>query len=150
MPTAAKLGRPIEILLVEDSPTDALLAKEALKRGNIDHTLHHVEDGIHAMRFLRREGPYALAPWPDVVLLDLNMPGMSGHEVLEAIRADASLRRLTVMVLTTSSDQEDINAAYDRNVNSYITKPVDLGDFIEVMQSLNRFTLTWVALPTQN
>lgn len=150
MPTGKELGRPIEILLVEDSPTDALLAKEALKRGDIDHKLHHVEDGIQAMRFLHREEPYTDAPWPDVVLLDLNMPGMNGLEVLEAIRADASLRRLPVMVMTTSSDEQDVNAAYDRNVNCYITKPVDLRDFIEVMQSLNRFTLTWVALPTSD
>ncbi|MDA1053464.1 MAG: response regulator [Planctomycetota bacterium] len=150
MPTAKNLGRPIEILLVEDSPTDALLAKEALKHGGFDHQLHHVEDGIRAMRFLHREEPYTDAPRPDVVLLDLNLPGMNGHEVLEQIRADVSLRRLPVMVLTTSEDERDINAAYDRNVNCYVTKPVDLKDFIEVAQSLSRFTLTWVALPTDD
>lgn len=149
MPIARELGRPIAILLVEDSPTDALLAKEALKLGAVDHTLNHVHDGIQAMQYLRREKPFGDATRPDVVLLDLNMPGMNGHEVLEEIQADESLRRIPVMVLTTSEDERDINDAYDRNANFYVTKPVDLSDFIEVMQSLSRFTLTWVALPTQ-
>ncbi len=150
MPIARELGRPLAILLVEDSPTDALLAKEALKLGAVDHTLKHVHDGVQAMQFLRREEPFADAARPDVILLDLNMPAMNGHEVLEEIQADKSLRRIPVMVLTTSDDEQDINNAYDRNANCFVTKPVDLSDFIEIMQSLSRFTLTWVALPTHD
>lgn len=149
MTTAKNLGRPINILLVEDSPTDALLAKEALKRGGVQHVLNHVEDGLQAMKYLRREEPFAEAKRPDVVLLDLNMPGMNGHQVLEQIRADKSLRRLPVLILTTSAALEDVNAAYDLTANCYITKPVDLDDFIEIMRALSNFTLTWVELPSE-
>ncbi|MBP86681.1 MAG: hypothetical protein CMJ64_08195 [Planctomycetaceae bacterium] len=119
-----------------------------LKRGDIEHTLHHVEDGVHAMQFLRRQEPYFDVPRPDVVLLDLNMPRKDGHEVLEEIRSDVHLRRVPVMVLTTSEAAEDIDRAYDRATNCYVTKPVDLGGFIELMQALSRFTLDWAELPS--
>jgi len=150
MSKAKELGRPIRILLVEDSPSDALLTREALKRADIDHTLDHVEDGVQAMQFLHREEPYAAAIRPDIILLDLNMPRKTGHEVLEEIAADSSLRRLPVMVWTTSAEAPDIDAAYDRSANCYVTKPVGLDHYIEVMRSLGRFALSWVSLPSQD
>lgn len=147
MPTAKNLGRPAEILLVEDSPSDALLTKEALRQGKVINTLHHVVDGVEAMGFLRKEGKYADAQRPDVILLDLNMPRMGGQEVLRDIRADKALRTIPVIVLTTSDDEHDILAAYGLAANCYITKPVDLQQFISVMQALDSFWLTWVTLP---
>lgn len=150
MPTGRELGRPIEILLAEDSPSDALLTKEALKQGRVNNTLHHVEDGVQAMEFLRKEGEYVDAPRPDVVLLDLNMPRKGGQDVLREIRADDDLDTLAVIVLTTSEDEHDVLAAYGLNANCYITKPVDMQQFIACMQALDGFWLTWVALPPAN
>ena len=147
MPNGKNLGRPIEILLVEDSPSDALLAKEALRRGKVNNTLHHVEDGVDALAFLRKEGEYAEMPRPDVILLDLNLPRMSGQEVLQEIHADESLKCLPVIVLTTSDDERDVLAAYGLSANCYITKPVDMGQFVETMLALDGFWLTWVTLP---
>ncbi|HRX80062.1 MAG: response regulator [Planctomycetaceae bacterium] len=147
MPNGKNLGRPVEILLVEDSPSDALLAKEALRQGKVKNTLHHVEDGVEAMAFLRKEPPFIDAPRPDVILLDLNLPRMSGQEVLKAIRDDKRLSSLSVIVLTTSSDERDVLAAYGLKANCYITKPVDMQQFIATMQALEGFWLTWVTLP---
>jgi CheY-like chemotaxis protein len=147
MPVGKNLGRPVEILLVEDSPSDALLTKEALRQGKVNNTLHHVEDGVEAMAFLRKEGEYVDAPCPDVILLDLNLPRMSGQEVLKEIRADERLSSLPVIVLTTSADEHDILAAYGLNANCYITKPVDMQQFIATMRALDGFWLTWVTLP---
>jgi CheY-like chemotaxis protein len=115
MPRARELGRPIAMPLIEDSPKDAFLAEEALKHRGIEYNLNHVEDGLQAMMFLRGEEPFTEATQLDVMLFDPRMPDMNGHEVLEQIRADESLRRLPV--LTTSDDERDINAAYDRNVD---------------------------------
>lgn len=147
MPNGKNLGRPIEILLVEDSPSDALLTKEALRQGKVNNTLHHVEDGVDALAFLRKEGEYADVPRPDVILLDLNLPRMSGQEVLKEIRSDESLKCLPIIILTTSDDEGDVLAAYGLSANCYITKPVDMGQFVATMQALDGFWLTWVTLP---
>lgn len=148
MPTGMNLGRPVEILLVEDSPSDALLTREALRQGKVNNSLHHVEDGVEALAYLRQEGKYADASRPDVILLDLNMPRMGGQEVLKEIRADEALNCLPVIVLTTSDDERDVLAAYSVNANCYITKPVDMQQFVEAMRALDNFWLTWVALPS--
>jgi chemotaxis family two-component system response regulator Rcp1 len=140
-------GRPIEILLVEDSPGDVRLTKEALREGKIRNHLSVATDGELALAFLRREGGYANAPRPDVVLLDLNLPKKDGREVLTELKADPRLRRIPVVVLTTSSNEEDILRAYDLHANCYITKPVDLDQFISVVQSIESFWLTIVTLP---
>lgn len=143
----AGLGRPIEILLVEDSPGDVRLTQEALKKGKIRNTLHVVPDGVEAMAFLRREGDYADATRPGLILLDLNMPRKNGREVLAEIKADENLRRIPVVVLTISRAERDILETYDLNCNCYITKPVDLHQFLEVVQMIEQFWLTVVTLP---
>ncbi|WP_372897974.1 response regulator [Stieleria sp.] len=139
--------RKIEVLLVEDSPSDAMLTIEALREGCVTERLHHVEDGVEALAYLRREGKYSDARRPDVVLLDLNMPRKNGHEVLKEIRADDALQFLPVIVLTTSDDERDVLEAYGENANCYITKPVDLNAFVRAMRSLGDFWLKWVTLP---
>ena len=147
MPLGKSLGRPINILLVEDSPSDALLTKEALRQAEVNSNLRRVEDGVEALALLRKEGEYADAARPDVILLDLNLPRMSGQEVLKAIRADESLKCLPVIVLTTSDDERDILAAYRLYANCYLTKPVDMSDFVATMRAFDDFWLTWVTLP---
>src|SRR4051794_24701063 len=118
-------GRPVEILLVDDSPGDVRLTREALREGKIRNNLSVVTDGVEALAFLRREGRYAGAPRPDVILLDLNLPRKDGREVLAEIKADDRLRRIPVVILTTSADERDILRAYELHANCYITKPVD-------------------------
>ncbi len=147
MSNTMKLGRPIEILLVEDNPSDALITQEALRKGKVSNTLHLVKDGVEAMAFLRRQGEYANVPRPDVILLDLNLPEMSGEEVLKQIRADESLSSLPVIILTTSADERDVLAAYGLKANCFITKPVAMSQFIATMQALDSFWLTWVTPP---
>ena len=142
-------GRPIEILLVEDNPGDVRLTREALRDGKVRNVLHVAEDGVEAMAFLRREGRYASAPRPDVILLDLNLPRKDGREVLAEIKADESLRRIPIVVMTTSSAEQDVIRTYDLHANCYITKPVDLDQFIEVVKSIQDFWLTIVKLPTR-
>ncbi len=149
MANGKNLGRLVEILLVEDSPSDALLTKEALRQGKVNNTLHHVEDGVDAMAFLRKEGAYANSPRPDVILLDLNLPRMSGQEVLKEIRGDERLSCIPVIVLTTSEDERDVKEVYGLNANCYLTKPVGMQQFIETMQALDGFWLTWVTLPPE-
>ena len=144
---ASDLGRPIEILLVEDSPTDAGLTRHALSSGKVRNNLHLVEDGEQAMQFLRREGPFGQAPRPDLILLDLNLPRKSGREVLAEIRGDDRLRALIVVILTTSKDDRDVMAAYGLNANAYITKPVDLDQFFGFIQIVDQFWFTVVTLP---
>lgn len=139
--------RPIEILLVEDNPGDVRLTREALKEGKVLNHLHVVEDGEDAVRFLRREGEFDGAVRPDLVLLDLNLPRKSGHEVLEEIKSDTDLRRIPVVVLTSSEAETDIARSYDRYANAYITKPVDLDQFISVVRSVEDFWLEVVRLP---
>jgi two-component system, chemotaxis family, response regulator Rcp1 len=138
---------PIDILLVEDNPGDVRLTVEALKEGKVRNRLSVVEDGVEALAFLRHEGKYADAPRPDVILLDLNLPRKDGRAVLAEIKADEGLRRIPVVVLTTSSSEQDILRSYDLHANCYITKPVDLEQFIEVVKGIEEFWLTIVKLP---
>ncbi len=140
-------GEPIAILLVEDNPGDVRLTQEALKDGEMHNDMHVAEDGVEAMSFLRREGKYANAPRPDLVLLDLNMPKKDGREVLAEIKADKVLKGIPVVVLTTSRSEQDILKAYDLHANCYITKPVDLDHFIAVVKSIENFWLNIVKLP---
>jgi CheY-like chemotaxis protein len=140
--------RAIEILMVEDNPGDVRLTREAFKDGRVWNRLHVVEDGIAALDFLHRRAPYQDAPRPDVILLDLNLPRMDGREVLAAIKGDPSLRVIPVVVLTTSQAEEDVLRAYHLNANCYITKPVDLEQFIRIVQAIEDFWLTVVRLPS--
>jgi len=142
--------RPIEILLVEDNAGDAELTRDAFATGKIDNTLHIVSDGVEAMAFLRRQGKYAGALRPDLVLLDLNLPRKNGREVLAEIKSDEELRRIPVVVLTTSKDEIDVLQSYDLHANSYITKPIDLGDFFRAVRSIEEFWLTIVRLPSRS
>jgi CheY-like chemotaxis protein len=145
--TKATEGAPVDILLVEDNPGDVRLTQEALREGKIRNRLTVAKDGVEALAMLRREGPHANVPRPDLILLDLNLPRKDGREVLADIKADDSLRRIPVVVLTTSKAEEDILKTYDLHANCYITKPVDLEQFIEVIKSIDDFWLTVVRLP---
>jgi chemotaxis family two-component system response regulator Rcp1 len=138
---------PIQILLVEDSPGDVRLTEEVLRDAKIANDLHIVGDGEQAMEFLRREGAHADALRPDLILLDLNLPRKDGREVLEDIKCDDELRRIPVIVLTTSSADQDVLRSYDLNANCYITKPIDLDEFISVVRSIETFWLSIVRLP---
>lgn len=143
----ATRGRAIQILLVEDSPGDVRLTEEIMRDAKIANDLHVVTDGEDAMDFLRGIGAHADAPRPDVMLLDLNLPRKDGREVLAEIKADPVLRRIPVIVLTTSSADEDVLHSYDLNANCYITKPIDLDEFISVVRSIEDFWLSIVRLP---
>jgi CheY-like chemotaxis protein len=140
-------GEPIEILLAEDNPGDVRLTEKALEQGQILNNLHVVEDGVEAMKFLRREGEYAEKPRPDLVLLDLNMPRKDGREVLEDIRADPELRRIPVVVLTSSEAEEDVVRSYELNANAYLTKPVDFGGFVDIVERIEEFWFSVVKMP---
>ena len=140
-------GAPVEILLVEDNPADVRLTREALKEGKVYNNLHWAKDGVEALDFLHRTGKYAGAPRPDIILLDLNLPKKDGREVLQEIKGDEALKRIPVVVLTTSKAEEDVLKTYDLHANCYVTKPVDLEKFIHVVQSIDRFWLTVVTLP---
>ena len=141
--------KPIEILLIEDNAGDARLAKEALRDAKVSNNLSWVADGVEAMAYLRREGQYDKAPRPDLILLDLNLPRKDGREVLSAIKADDKLKRIPVVILTTSQAEEDILRAYHLNANCYISKPVDLDQFIKVVRTIEDFWLTIVKLPAE-
>ncbi len=147
METAGEGGRPIEILLVEDSAADVGLTVEAFKDAKIYNRMSVVEDGVEAMAFLRREGGHARAPRPDLILLDLNLPRKDGRQVLKEIKADPALRNIPVVVLTTSKGEEDVLRAYDLHANCYVKKPVDFNRFMEVVKSIESFWLTVVTLP---
>lgn len=138
---------PIQILLVEDSPGDVALTTEALRDARIANDLHVVTDGEAAMAFLRREDEYAGAPRPDLVLLDLNLPRKDGREVLGEVKWDEDLRRIPIVVLTTSTAEIDILESYDLHANCYISKPVDFGNFLDVVRSIEGFWLSIVRLP---
>jgi len=140
-------GEMIEILLVEDSPDDADLTIDALRDGKVRNRISLVEDGVEAMAFLRRQGKYASAPRPDLILLDLNLPRKNGREVLAEVKHDPDLRRIPVVVMTSSDDEKDIVAAYNLYVNCYVTKPVDLDQFIRVVKSIEHFWFGIVKLP---
>jgi chemotaxis family two-component system response regulator Rcp1 len=143
----AGIGRPVEILLVEDNPADVRMAQVNFREAKIRNNLHVVGNGVEAMAFLRREGKYADAVRPDLILLDLNIPKKDGHEVLEEIKTDDGLKCIPVVILTASKADEDIIAAYHLHANCYITKPIDLNQFVKVVQSIEEFWLTIVTLP---
>ena len=144
-----EVGRPIEILLVEDNPGDVRLTREALTANKIRNTLHVVADGVQALAFLRKQGKHANAPRPNLILLDLNLPKKDGREVLAEIKGDPDLRRIPVVVLTTSGAEEDILKAYDLNANCYVTKPVNFDSFIQVVKSIESFWVMVVELPPE-
>jgi chemotaxis family two-component system response regulator Rcp1 len=141
--------KPIEILLVEDNPGDVRLTKETLQDFKVPNNLSVVSDGVEAMAFLRRQGKYANAPRPCLVLLDLNLPRKGGREVLAEIKVDVSLRRIPVIILTTSGAEEDISNTYDNHANCYIRKPVDLDEFIGVVNLIEQFWFLTVKLPIE-
>jgi len=138
---------PVEILLVEDNPGDVDLTIEALEEGRVANHLSVVEDGAEALAFLRREEPYQDAPRPDLVLLDLNLPGVDGFEVLTLVKQDEQLKKIPIIVMTTSDAEHDILKSYNLHANAYVTKPLDVEEFIEVVRALEDFWLTFVRLP---
>jgi CheY-like chemotaxis protein len=140
-------ARAIEVLLVEDDPGDVLLTREAFEDNKVGNNLNVVSDGEEAMAYLRREGRYADASRPDLILLDLNLPRKDGREVLEEVKADPRLRSIPVVVLTTSEADEDILRSYHLHANAYVTKPVDFERFIEVVRQIDDFFVTVVKLP---
>jgi CheY-like chemotaxis protein len=142
-------ARPVEILLVEDSPSDAALTREALEKGKIANNLNCVGDGVEALEYLRRQGKFSKAARPDLIMLDLNMPRKDGREVLKELKNDPSLKTIPVIVLTTSHAEQDILQSYQLNANCYITKPVDFKQFVEVVKSIEHFWLSVVTLPTK-
>jgi two-component system, chemotaxis family, response regulator Rcp1 len=148
VPTPSGASRSIEILLVEDNPGDVRLTREALREGKVRNNLHVAQDGVEALRFLRREGEHADAVRPDLILLDLNLPKKDGRQVLEEIKNDPELRTIPVVVLTSSQAEQDICRAYDLYANAYVTKPVNLDQFITVVRSIESFWLTIVKLPS--
>ncbi len=139
--------KPIDILLVEDNPGDADLAREALENGKLHNALTVIEDGEKALAYLFRRPPYVKVTYPDLILLDLNLPRKSGLEVLAEIKADSRLKRIPVVILTTSQAEEDILRSYNLHANSYITKPIDLNQFLNLVRSIEEFWLSIVVLP---
>jgi CheY-like chemotaxis protein len=139
--------KAIEILLVEDNPGDVRLIIEAMREAKLDNRFHVVEDGVEAMQFLRREGRFGDAPRPDLILLDLNLPKKDGRAVLAEVKADPALKRIPVVVLTTSQAEEDVLRAYDLHANCYITKPVDMEQFMKVVAQIDEFWVRVVTLP---
>jgi two-component system, chemotaxis family, response regulator Rcp1 len=140
-------GRAVEVLLVEDNPGDIRLTQEAFKDGRILVNLTVATDGVQAIDILNHRGPYAATPRPDLILLDLNLPKKNGREVLVEIKADQELKRIPVIVMTTSKAEQDIYRVYNLNANCYITKPVELDEFLNVVRSIEDFWLTIVTLP---
>lgn len=138
---------PIKILLIEDNPGDVRLTKEALKDSKIHNTLDVVEDGADALAYLRKEGKYANMPTPDLILLDFDLPSVSGREVLEQVKSNQDLRLIPIIVLTVSQSEQDILRAYDLHANAYVNKPIDLDQFISVIRSIENFWFTIVKLP---
>jgi CheY-like chemotaxis protein len=140
-------GRPVEILLAEDNPGDVKLTEKALERGQVLNNLNVVNDGVEAMAYLRQEGEYESATRPDLLLLDLNMPRKDGQAVLREMKSDEMLRRIPVVVLTSSEAEEDIVESYDLHANAYLTKPVDFDGFVDIVSSIEEFWLTVVKRP---
>jgi CheY-like chemotaxis protein len=148
MPTTIAT-RPIIILMVEDNPTDVLIAKEGLFSAKMLNSLHVADDGIDAMDFLHQRGKYAGVPRPDLILLDLNMPRKNGHEVLAEIKGDPAFKNIPVVILTTSKSEEDINKAYGLHANCYISKPVDFDEFTKVVRTIQDFWFSVATLPPE-
>ncbi len=146
--TSQEIGRPIEILLVEDNPGDVRLTEEAFKEVKLGNHLNVVGDGVEALAFLRQKGKYGNVPHPDLILLDLNLPKKHGREVLAEIKADEALKRIPVVILTSSAAEEDIVKSYDLHANCYVTKPVDLDQFMKVVKSIEEFWFSIVRLPS--
>jgi CheY-like chemotaxis protein len=142
-------AEPAQILLVEDNPGDVRLTREAFKAGRIENDLHVVSDGTEALAFLSQQGEYADVPRPDLVLLDLNLPGKDGEEVLEELKTDPSLRSIPVIVLTSSRAEEDVVTSYELHANAYLTKPVDPDEFIETVRAFEKFWFSVVRLPPE-
>jgi chemotaxis family two-component system response regulator Rcp1 len=147
--TELALSKPIDILLVEDNPGDVRLVIESLRDSKIRNSMSVVEDGEAAMAFLRRQGEYSQVLRPDLILLDLNLPKKNGREVLAEFKADPDLKRIPVVVITSSNGEDDVLGAYNNYANCYVTKPVDLAQFIKVIKSIEEFWLTIVKLPPQ-
>ena len=141
--------KPVEILLVEDNPADVRLTQKALVKSKLINNLNVVEDGVLATEFLKKEGNFADAPRPDLILLDLNLPRKDGREVLAEIKADESLRRIPVVIMTISKDERDVFETYDLHANCYINKPVDFNQFIEIVNNIESFWFSIVTLPTE-
>ncbi|MEH2064540.1 MAG: response regulator [Nostoc sp.] len=139
--------RPIEVLLVEDSPSDANLTIKGFLNAQIANNLHWVEDGESAMNYLREQEEFTNVPRPDLILLDLNLPGMDGREVLTEIKSDPNLKSIPVVIITTSTDEQDILRSYNLSANCYVTKPIDIYQFIQVVQLIKDFWLIAVKLP---
>ena len=139
--------RSIEILLVEDNPGDARLTIEAMREAKVRNRMHVVEDGVEAMAFLRRQGRFGEAPRPDLILRALNLPRKDGREVLAEVKADPALKRIPVVILTTSRAEEDVLRAYDLHANCYVTKPVDLAQFMKIVSQIDEFWVKVVTLP---
>jgi CheY-like chemotaxis protein len=140
---------PVEILLAEDNSGDVTHTRKALEKGNIINNLHVVTDGVEALAFLNQEGAYADKPRPDLVLLDLNMPRKDGRDVLETVKNDDQLKRIPVVVMTSSEAEEDILQSYDLHANAYLTKPVDFDGFIDIVERIEDFWLTVVKMPPE-
>ena len=143
------VGNPVEVLLVEDNPGDVRLTVEALKEAKVINNLRVVRDGVDAMSYLRRQGDFTKARRPDLILLDLNLPRKDGREVLAEIKQDPNLKRIPVVILTTSAAEQDIIKTYNLHANCYITKPVELDQFIEIVKSIQDFWLSIVKLPSE-
>jgi two-component system, chemotaxis family, response regulator Rcp1 len=141
------MTRPIEILLIEDNPGDVRLTQECLKKSKVANQLNIAEDGVEALAILHREGQYATAPFPDLILLDLNLPRKDGRELLAEIKGDKALRRIPVVILTSSDAEADIYKSYDLHANCFITKPIIFEDFIKVITAIEDFWLSLVRLP---
>ncbi len=141
--------RIVDVLLIEDNPIDVMVTKEAFDKGRLRNHLHAVYDGVEALDFLRRTGSYSNAPRPDLIMLDLNLPKKDGREVLAEIKKDPALRRIPVVILTTSKAEEDIVNSYELHANCFITKPIDLDKFVKVVQSIEEFWFSIVKLPSE-
>ena len=145
--TAKRLSRPVEILMVEDNPGTVRLTQEVMRDSKVRNAMYVVDDGVEAMAFLRKQGRYNSAPRPDLVLLDLNLPRKDGRETLAEMKQDEELKRIPVVVLTTSRSEDDVLRAYDLHANCYLNKPVGLEDFIKVVKSIENFWIEIVTLP---
>ena len=141
------MQNPIEILLIEDNPADIRLTQEAFREARLQNTVHVVQDGVNAMAFIRQTAPFQQAPRPDLILLDLNLPKKDGREVLKEIKSDTHTRTIPVVVLTTSDDEADVLRSYDLHANAYLVEPIDILQFIKMIQSLEDFWLSVVKLP---